>query len=257
MHSAFYAFSIKKSLLGQASVGRRSLAGQLLEDAAETGCISKTDGDGDFGYAPGAAAEKIPGLLNSAAVKILLIGQAHHFLEYSRKVGRGHAGLPGNGVEADISPVVIVDITNGLLDLMILDEGDGGRRHSWLDRRLGRRKNVCSAGLLQVIASAVTNCLDDRLLVAMCFDDENENGWLNVLDFLHDETSSISFMTSTPACRAVPLGRDRVLLPAYRDREGPQWGNASRDRLLLSRLFMTCSRLFMLFLAEITSGAGF
>jgi len=208
MLSAFYAFFVKKSVSGQASVSGRRLAGQLLENSAEAGWIGKTEGDGDFGYVLGTGAEKILGLRDSAAVEILLIGQAHHLPEYSRKVGRAHAGFPGYGVEADIGSVVIVDITNGLLDLMILAEGDGGRRPSRLARRLGPGKDILSAlfirvpegeievdlrgklgyakGLLEVIAGAAPKCLDRHILVAVCRGDENENGRLNVLDLSHD-----------------------------------------------------------------------
>jgi len=98
MLSAFYDFFVKESVSGQASVGGRRLVGQLLENSAEAGWIGKTKGDGDFGYVPGAGAEEVLGLRDSAAVKILLIGQAHHLPEYSRKVGRAHAGLPCYGV---------------------------------------------------------------------------------------------------------------------------------------------------------------
>ena len=86
MHSAFYAFIVKKSVSGQASVGGRCLAGELLKNSAEAGRIGKTEGDGDFGNVSGAGSEKILGFRDSAAVEILLIGQAHHLLKYSRKV---------------------------------------------------------------------------------------------------------------------------------------------------------------------------
>ena len=170
--------------------------------------VGKTEGNGDLGYALGAGAEKVLGLRDSSAIEIILIGQAHHLLECSGKVGGGHSGLPGDGVEADIGSVVIVDKTNGLLDLMVLAGGDGGRRHSRLRRRLGPGKDVLSAlfirvpegeievdlrgklgyaeGLLKVIAGAAPECLDRHLLVAVCRDDDNENGGLNVLDLFHD-----------------------------------------------------------------------
>ena len=143
MLSAFYAFFGKKSLLGQASESGRRMAGELFENSAEAGWIGKTKGDGDFGYVSGAGTEEVLGLRDSAAVEIVLIGQAHHLLEYSRKVGRAHAGLHGYGVEADIGSVVIVDKPNGLLDLMILAEGDGGRWPSRLGRR-HRTREGCS-----------------------------------------------------------------------------------------------------------------
>ena len=82
------------------------MAGEFFEDSAEAGCVGKTEGGGDFDYALGAGAEKVLGFRDSAAVKIVLIGQTYHLLEYSREVGWGHAGLPGNGVEADIGSVV-------------------------------------------------------------------------------------------------------------------------------------------------------
>ena len=155
--------------------------------------VGKTEGDGDLGYALGAGAEKVLGLRDSSAIEIILIGQAHHLLEYSGKVGRGHSGLPGGGGEADIGSVVVVDKTNGLLDLMVPAEGDGGRRRSRLRRRIGPGKDVLSArwigyaeGLLEVIAGAAPECLDRHLLVAVCRDDENENRGLNVLDLFHD-----------------------------------------------------------------------
>ena len=115
----------RKSLLGQASESGRRMAGEFLENSAEAGWIGKTEGDGDFGYVLGAGAEKVLGLRDSSAAEVILIGQAHHLLEYSGKVGGGHSGLPGNGVVADIGSVVVIDKTNGLLDLMVLAEGDG------------------------------------------------------------------------------------------------------------------------------------
>jgi hypothetical protein len=56
------------------------MADQLYEDSAEAGWVGKTDGDGDFSHAPGAGAEKVLGLRDSADVKIVVIGQAHHML---------------------------------------------------------------------------------------------------------------------------------------------------------------------------------
>ena len=198
----------RKSLLGQASESGRRLAGQLLENSAEAGWIGKTEGNGDFGYALGTGAEKVLGLRDSAAVEIILIGQTHHLLEYSRKVGGGHSGPPGNGIMADIGSVVIVDKKNGLLDFMILAGGDGGRRPSRLGRLIGPGKDVLSAlfirvpegeievdlcgklgyaeRLFEVIAGAAPECLDGHILVAVCRGDENENGGLNILDLFHD-----------------------------------------------------------------------
>jgi hypothetical protein len=92
-----------------------------------------------------SCAEKVLGLRNSSAVEIILIGQTHHLLECSVKVGGGQSDLPSNGVEADISSVVIVDKTNDLLDLMILTEGDGGRCRSRLSWLIGFGKDVLSA----------------------------------------------------------------------------------------------------------------
>jgi len=184
------------------------MTGLLLENSTEAGWVGKTEGDGDFGYALGAGAEKVLGLRDSSAVEIVVIGQAHHLLKYSGKVGGGHSGLPGNGVVADIGSVVVVDKTNGLLDLIVLAGGDGGMWHSRLGRLIGPGKDVLSAlfirvpegeievdlrgklghaeGLLEVIAGAAPECLDRHLLVAVSRDEENENGRLNVLYLFHD-----------------------------------------------------------------------
>ncbi len=184
------------------------MAGQLFEISAETGRIGKAEGDGDFSHALGAGTEKILGLRDSSVIEIILIGQAHHLFEYSRKVGRRHAGLSGSVVETDIGSVVIVDKTNGLLDLMVLAGGDSGRRLSRLGRRIGSGKDVLSAplirlsegeievdlrgklgyteGLLEVIAGAAPECLDRHFLVAVRRDDDNENGGRSVLDFFQD-----------------------------------------------------------------------
>ncbi len=193
MLSAFYAFFGEKLLLGQASESGRRMAGDLFENSAEAGWIGKTEGSGDFGHALGAGAEKVLGLRDSAAVKIVLIGQAHHLLKYSGKVGEGHSGLPCGGGEADIGSVVVVDKANCLLDLMVLAEGDGGRLRPRQLRRIGPGKDVLSARclgyaewILKVIAGAVPECLDRHLLIAACRDDDNENGGLNVLDLFHD-----------------------------------------------------------------------
>lgn len=160
MRSAFYAFLVNKLTSGQASrqvsVSGRRMAGQLLENSAKAGSIGKTQIYGDFGYAPGTGAQKIFGLCDPLTVYILLIGHAHHFPEYSREMGRGHAGETGSGVSADICPVVIVNETNGLLYLVILSIGDGGRQQSWLALWLGSEKAVLYAGLLQEIAVAAT-----------------------------------------------------------------------------------------------------
>jgi hypothetical protein len=112
------------------------MAGQIYDNSAKVSWVGKNEEDGDFSHAPGASAEKVLALRDSTAVKIVLIGQAHHLLEYSREVGWGHAGLPGNGVETDIGPVVVVDITNGLQDLMVLAEGYGGRLRPRQRRRI-------------------------------------------------------------------------------------------------------------------------
>jgi hypothetical protein len=184
------------------------MTGQFLKNSAEPGWVGKTEGDGDFSHALGAGAEKVLGLRDSAAVMIVLIGQAHHLLEYSREVGRGHSGFPGNVVEVYIGSVVVVDKTNGLLDLMVLAGGNGGRRPSRRGRRTGLGKDVLSAllirltkgeievdlcgqlgyaeGFLQIIAGAAPKCLDRHLLVAVCRDNDNENGWRDVLDLFHD-----------------------------------------------------------------------
>jgi hypothetical protein len=112
------------------------MAGQIYDNSAKVSWVGKNEEDGDFSHASGASAEKVLGLRDSAAVKIVLIGQAHHLLEYSRKVGWGHDGLPGNGVETDIGPVVVVDKTNGLQDLMVQAEGYGGRLRPRQRRRI-------------------------------------------------------------------------------------------------------------------------
>jgi len=174
MLSAFYAFFGEKRLRGQASESGRRMAGQLLENSAEAGWVGKTEGGGNFGYALGTGAEKVLGLRDSSAIEIILIGQAHHLLEYSGKVGGGHSGLPGGGGEADIGSVVVVDKTNGLLDFMVLADGDDGRWRSRLGRRIGPRKDVLAARwlgyaewLLKVIAGLALECLDRHLLVAV------------------------------------------------------------------------------------------
>jgi hypothetical protein len=205
--SAFCAFLIKKSVSGQASVGGRRLAGQLLENSAETGLIGKTEEDGYFGHALGAGAEKVLGLRDPAAVEIIVIGQAHHLLKYSGKVCGRHSGLPGNGVEANIGPVVVVDKTNCLLDLIVLTGGDSGIWHFRLGGLIGPGKDVLSAlfirvpegeievdlrgklghaeGLLEIIAGAVSESLDRHLLVAVSRYEENENGGFNVFYLFH------------------------------------------------------------------------
>ena len=132
------------------------MAGQLLEYSAEAGWVGKAQIHGDFGYAPGTGVQKIFGLCDPLTVYILLIGHAHHFPEYSREMGRGHAGETGSGVSADICPVVIVNKTNGLLYLVILTMVDGGRQQFWLALILGSEKAVLYAGLLQEIAVAAT-----------------------------------------------------------------------------------------------------
>jgi len=162
VRSAFYAFLPDKLASEQASrqasikvsVSGRRMAGQLLENSAEAGSICKTQIFADFGYASGTDAEKILGLRDPLTVYILLIGHAHHFPEYSRKMGRGHTGETGSGVSTDICPVVIINETNGHLYLVILTMGDGGRQQYWLALCLGSRKDVLYAGLLEEIAVA-------------------------------------------------------------------------------------------------------
>ena len=51
-----------------------------LLDSTEAGWIGKIEEDDDFSQAPGAGAKMVLGLRDSAAVKIVLIGQAHHML---------------------------------------------------------------------------------------------------------------------------------------------------------------------------------
>jgi len=142
------------------------MAGQLLENSTKTGSIGKTQIFGDFGYATGTGAEKIFGLCDPLTVYILLIGLAHHFPKYSRKMGRGHAGETGSGVSADICPVVIVNETNGHLYLVILTMGDGGRQQFWLALCLGSGKAVLYAGILEEIAVAATYYPGTHFLVS-------------------------------------------------------------------------------------------
>jgi hypothetical protein len=167
VRSAFLAFLGKKLLAGMASELGRRIAGNFLEYSPGPCRIGKSEGGGDFGYAPGAGAEKVLGLRDSSAVEIILIGQAHRLPEYSGKVRGRQSDLTDNGVEADIGSVVIVDKTNGLLDLMIMTEGDGGRWRSRLSRLIGLGKDVLSARwigsaewLLKIITGVASECID-------------------------------------------------------------------------------------------------
>jgi hypothetical protein len=82
-----------------------------LLDSTEAGWIGRNEEDGDLSHAPGAGAVKVLGPRDSAAVKIVLIRQAHHLHDYSRKVCRRHAGIAGNGVDEDVGSVDVVDKT--------------------------------------------------------------------------------------------------------------------------------------------------
>jgi len=162
------------------------MTGQLLENSAEAGSIGKTQIYGDFGYAPGTGAEKIFGLCDPFTVYILLIGHAHYFPEYSRKMGWGHAGETGSGVSADICPVIIINEMNGLLYLVILTMSDGGRQQFRPDPCLGSEKAVFYAGLLQEIAVAATYYPGTQFLVSFWCDAVIEHGWRNPFEFFHE-----------------------------------------------------------------------
>jgi hypothetical protein len=158
------------------------MAGQFLKNPAKTGRIGKTKKDCDLGNAPGARAEEFHGRCDSLAIHILLIRHAHYFPEHSRKMGRRHAGLSGNGAAADVGVVVIVDIQNGPLDFMVRDMGDGGRR----------------SFRIKVGGRAAPEYSGNRIQVAVFRDKEIEYGRLTFLDFFHRETSLLLFIIEIP-----------------------------------------------------------
>lgn len=129
------------------------------------------------------------------------------FLKIREKWGRGNPCLSGSVVETKIGSEVGVNKTNGLLDLVVLAQADGGRRRSRFRRRTGRKEDVFSAMLVlvpegkievdlrgklgyaerlpKIIAGAASECFNRYILVSICRDDDNGNRRRNILDFSH------------------------------------------------------------------------
>jgi hypothetical protein len=136
----FYALLSKKCFLmrdlRQASVERWRMAGQLNENSGRPVGSAKRRKTAISVTLWMLVRGRFLVFVILRPLKMVLIGQAHHLLEYSREVGWGHAGSPDNDVEADICSVVVVDKKNGPQDLMVLAESDGGRLRPRQRRRI-------------------------------------------------------------------------------------------------------------------------